>query len=410
MKVVFVAPSLQVLSRQSDTDLIWPLLKEIASLGTEVLVLSKKSKTGRDYIERDRVKVRFLNQTLMAPSYEDYQLALEQFLVANAQEKPIDIVHILEELQFDLTLLKRKLKFKVVLDVDALQLSRLFSILSFNKQTALSHIEVGFRAVTHFLKSYLTRDRDLLKSADVILTSSPQQRFFLERYYMYPDSRIFIVPRAFSLSNEDPVSSEQEGSQVAVDPFQLTMDSQIILNVTDMSNALETVQLLKAFERTAVKRSSCYLVIIGDGPAFKDIEFQLYNFALGGRAFMVGMLSPESISSWIRRSAIFVDLSSVYRQFEGYAIEAMVRKKLVIASELGPLAHIIEDGIDGFLVRPADSLNLQKLLIKILEGSVANDTIIQAGHEKATHVFSPGRAVDVMHRVYQQAILREPRI
>lgn len=409
MKVVFVAPSFQVLSRQSDTDLIWPLLKEMASMGIEVAVLSKKSKTGRDYIERERVKVYFLNQSTSDPSPRDYQQALERFLMTQSKEGSIDVVHILEEIDFDFEQIKKLLKFKVILDVDALQLSRLFSIMSFNRETALSHIEVGFKAISHFIKSYISTDRELLQHADAVLTSSPQQRFFLERYYMYPDSRIFIVPRAFSLSQEDLLGSEGDRSNTVESKLSLGSESQIILNVTDMSSPVETVQLLKAFERLAVKRSSCYLVIIGDGPAFKEIEFQLYNLALGERAFLVGMLPPESISHWIMRSSIFVDLSSIYRQFEGYAIEAMVRRKLVIASELGPLAHIIEDGLDGFLVRPADAVHLQKLLLKILEGSIASEAIINAGHEKATHVFSPGRAVDVMYKVYQQTLGRDPR-
>jgi glycosyltransferase involved in cell wall biosynthesis len=408
MKVIFIAPSFQVLSRQSDSDLIWPLLKELVFLGIEVIVLSKKSKTGRDYIERDRVKVYFINQSISDPTWEDYEASVERFLLASHHEHPVDIVHVLEEINFDLTNLKKAFKFKVVLDVDALQLSRLFSILSFNNQTALGHIQVGLKAVAHFLKSYLTRDRDLLKSADVVLTSSPQQRFFLERYYMYPDSRIFIVPRAFSLSSDESASVAESSSDYK-DKIPLPHDAQIILNVTDMSNSLETIQLLKAFERAAVKKSSCYLIIVGDGPTFKEIEFHLYNLALGERAFMLKMLPPEMVSNWIRRCLIFVDLSSIYRQFEGYAIEAMVRKKLVIASELGPLAHVIEDGVDGFLVRPADALNLQKLLLKILEGRVSIETITQAAQEKATRVFSPGRAVDVMHKVYQHAMMREPR-
>jgi len=409
MKVVFVAPSFQVLSRQSDTDLIWPLLKEIAAMGIEVVVLSKKSKSGRDYVERERVKVHFLNQSFSDPSTQDYLIELQKFLMSQSEDSKVDIVHVIEEINFDFTLLKKDLKFKLVLDVDALQLSRLFSVLSFNKETALSHIEVFFKALMLFLKTYFMQDRDLLKSADVVLVSSPQQRFFLERYYMYPDSRIFIVPRAFSLSQEDDSIYEASSLAFIGSKINISPESQIILNVTDMSNPIETIQLLKAFERTAVKRSSCYLIIIGDGPAFKEVEFQLYNLALGERAFLTGHLQPEEISKLIIRASVFVDLSSVYRQFEGYAIEAMVRKKIVIASELGPLAHVIEDGIDGFLVRPADSLNLQRLLLKILEGRISTEAIIQAAHEKATQVFSPGRAVDVMCKVYQEAVRREPR-
>lgn len=409
MKVVFVAPSFQVLSRQSDSDLIWPLLKEIAAIGIEVVVLSQKSKSGRDYIERERVKVHFLNQSLSEPSIQDYLVELQKFLMNQSQDNKVDIVHVIEEINFDFTSLKKALNFKVVLDVDALQLSRIFSILSFNKETALSHIEVFFKALVLFLKTYFTQDRDLLKAADVVLAISPQQRFFLERYYMYPDSRIFIVPRAFSLSNEDHLLLEADSLSFMDSKINISAEAQIILNISDMSSPMETTQLLKAFERVAVKRSSCYLIIIGDGPAFKEVEFQLYNLALGERAFLTGHLQPDEISKLIMRASIFVDLRSVYRQFERYAIEAMMRKRIVIASELGPLAHVIEDGVDGFLVRPADAINIQRLLLKILEGRIPSEAIVQAAHEKATQVFSPGRAVDVMCKVYQEAIHREPR-
>jgi 1,2-diacylglycerol 3-alpha-glucosyltransferase len=443
MKIVFIAPHFQVLSRQSDSNLLWPLLRELAPLNKEVLVVASKSVTGREYIERDRVKVYFLNQSLSEPTEETYTTALELFLIESHQKQPIDVVHIVEGIDFSFEALKKKLKFKVILDVDALGLSQLFSILSFNKETALSYMSIGFKAFLHFIFSYLTKDRELLKRADGVLVSSPQQRFYLERYYMYPDSRIFIVPRAFSLQTEDSsltpplhspgsltspvtsaspvmlanpvilsslvgsVSSRASAFSEFLEKISLEPKAQLILNVTDMSHAIETIHLLKAFERLAVKRSSCYLVIVGEGPSYGEIEFQLYNLALGERVFLLGPQPSEVISHLILKATLFVDLSSVYRQFESYAIESMLRKRLVIASELGPLAHIIEDGMDGFLVRPGDFTQLQRLFLKILEGRLEIESLIEAGYNKASHVFSPGRAVDVMQLVYHETQKRE---
>lgn len=406
MRVVFVSRSFQVMSRNSDSDLIWPLLRQLATKGIEVLMLAQKSRSGRDYIERDGVKVHFINQSLGAPTSGDFQEGLGDFLFKLHSEEPIDIVHVFDSSANYILQMKKLLKFKVVLDVDALQLSRLFSILSFNKQTALSHISVGIRAGYHFIRTYFGADRDLLRVADGVLVSSPQQRFFLERYYMYPDSRIHVVPRAFTLPTEtlEPLELAQINKKLAQHP-----DAKIILNVTDMSQPEETTQLLKAFERLAVKTSSCYLIIIGNGPGFKEIEFQLYNLALGSRAFMLGALGADEISKWIMKSHAFVDLSSLYRQFESYAIEAMLRCKVVVASELGPLSHVIEDGSEGYLVRPADALSLQLLLEKILAGGSAIEAITQNALSKASEVFAPGRAVDVMVKVYDQILRREAR-
>ncbi len=36
----------------------------------------------------------------------------------------------------------------------------------------------------------------------------------------------------------------------------------------------------------------------------------------------------------------------------------MAQKKIIIGSEGEPTRHVVEDGIDGFLIRPADTFTL----------------------------------------------------
>ena len=89
----------------------------------------------------------------------------------------------------------------MIYDVNATHLAKLFSILGTAQETLGSLLRISFSVAYNFLKTYYSRDRRLLKTADAIFVHSPQQRMALERYYRYPDSRIFRVP--FGLRVED---------------------------------------------------------------------------------------------------------------------------------------------------------------------------------------------------------------
>lgn len=404
MKVIYLARNFQIQSRHNDADLIWPLLKALVGNQVKVILLAQKSLSGREYIERDGIEIYYLNQAHPAPQRSDFITKVKDFLVRSHQESPVSLVHSLDGSIRYLGQERKMLGFKSILDVEALELSKLFSILSFNQQTTGSLLMVGIKSIFHFITTYFTRDRDILSCSDAILVTSPQQRFFLERYYMYPDSRIFNVPRAFDIENDDDNLLGNSDPQVNQE-----LNIKYIVNTTDMTQSQETKQLLKAFERLAVKNSSCHLIIIGTGPAYKEIEFYLYSLALGNRATLLGDLNPISVSEWVKKAYIFVDMSSMYRQFESYVIEAMLRGKVVIASELGPLAHIIESGQDGFLVRPADSTGLQNLFSLLLANRAVTEKLARRASEKALAVFAPGRAADVVYKVYQTTQIRDSR-
>lgn len=404
MKVIYLAQNFQIQSRHNDADLIWPLLRALVTNQVKVILLAQKSLSGREYIQRDGIEIFYLNQNHPAPQSSDFIPKVKEFLMQSHQDSPVSLVHSLDETIRYLSHERKVLGFKTILDVEALELSKLFSILSFNQQTASSLFMVGIKSIFHFLTTYFSRDRDILSYSDAILVTSPQQRFFLERYYMYPDSRIFNVPRAFDLE-----FGEEGQSLVGEMQSDQNLITKYIVNTTDMTQSQETKQLLKAFERLAVKNSSCHLIIIGMGPAYKEIEFYLYSLALGNRATLLGDLNPQAVSEWVKKAYIFVDMSSMYRQFESYVIEAMLRGKVVIASELGPLAHIIESGQDGFLVRPADATGLQNLFSLLLANQAVTEKLARRASEKALAVFAPGRAADVVFKVYQTTQLRDSR-
>jgi 1,2-diacylglycerol 3-alpha-glucosyltransferase len=284
--------------------------------------------------------------------------------------------------------------------VEATQMSQIFSILGMAHETVKSILTTSIAVAYKFLSTYFGGDRELLNTADGVFVTSPQQRIFLERYYLYPDFHTYTVPYGIELGDLSP----KEESLDLRKKFSIPESANILLTITDMNEPEEVVNLLRGFERVAVKKPNCFMVIIGNGPYWKEIEFELYQLALGSRVIMTGALTAEEISAWISTSDAYVNLSSRTTGFEPSMIEAMAQKKVIIGSEMSPIANVVEDGVDGFLIRPVDTEALAHLLIEIFSGLLPITEIGQKARSKVIDLFDTHKMIGSIEEAYQKIL------
>jgi glycosyltransferase involved in cell wall biosynthesis len=245
----------------------------------------------------------------------------------------------------------------------------------------------------------------LIRSANGIFVTSPQQRIVLERYYLYPDYHTYSVPYGLELNDLSP----REESATLKKTLGLPDSANIVATITDMTEAREVTNLLYAFERVAVKKSNAYLIIVGNGPKWKEIEFTMLNLALGKRVIMTGAVKNTEISDYIAIADVFVNMSSRTTGFEPSIIEAMAQKKVVVGSEVSPLAYIIEDGVDGFLLRPADMESLSALLLDIFSENVPAHEIAERARTKVINLFDTKKMVTSVLAAYLKIIKNSHR-
>ena len=86
-------------------------------------------------------------------------------------------------------------------------------------------------------------------------------------------------------------------------------------------------------------------------------------------------------------------------------LEAMAQKKIIIGSEVSPIAHIVEDGIDGFLLRPADIESLSHLLTEIFSGSMPTQEIGNRAREKVLNLFDTKKMVSIIEDAYKKILV-----
>ena len=291
-------------------------------------------------------------------------------------------------------------------DVEATHMAELFSILAESQSSFQNMFKTSFRLVYRFLKNYFVYDRALLLSADGVFVTTPQQRLILERYYLYPDFHTFTVPYGINLGDLAP-KSESENFKAKL---HIPDDASIILAISDFTSTHEVKPLLKAFEKVVLKKPNTYLLLLGSGPQWKSVEYEMLKLALGSRVIMPGYVTAEEMLDCILSSPIYVDLSSRSTGLEPSLIEAMAQKKVVIGSELSPISEIIEDGQDGFLVRPADVETLAALLDKLINGDQINkEQMGEKARHKVVDVFNRQKMIDSLINAYSHILANSGR-
>ena len=106
----------------------------------------------------------------------------------------------------------------------------------------------------------------------------------------------------------------------------------------------------------AAAAASAPLVIVGDGPKRAELEAQAAQ--RGGKTLFTGHLTGARLWAHVE-AATAMALPSVWYEIAPKSIlEAQARGKPVIATTIGGLPEMVEDGATGFLAKPSDLASL----------------------------------------------------
>ena len=108
---------------------------------------------------------------------------------------------------------------------------------------------------------------------------------------------------------------------------------------------------MKAFARAHALAPTLRLVIAGDGPCRADLESMARTLGVADRVHFLGWV--EDLPRLYATLDMFA-LSSLSEGTPVAAIEAMAAGRPVISTDVGGVADVVADGIDGVLVPAAD--------------------------------------------------------
>ena len=238
-------------------------------------------------------------------------------------------------------------------------------------------------------RAFAFSDRLLARLADLQIAISAGLARYLAETEGLDESRFEIVHYGIAPGGEPPVPPS--------DPRLLCVGRLVPIKGHDT--------LLRAFAAAQASLPGLTLEVAGDGPLRGELEALAQQLGVAGAVTFAGRVTP--IGPAYERAAVVV-VPSRGEGFGMVALEAAERGRAVIASAVGGLPEILEDGVTGVLVPPDDVERLAAAIVGLARGGDRVAAYGAAARERALREFTLDRCADRTEALYRAVLERRP--
>ncbi len=159
--------------------------------------------------------------------------------------------------------------------------------------------------------------------------------------------------------------------------------------------------LLAAAARLRARLPEMHLVLVGDGPLRRRLETQAAVLGLGPRVQFTGLVAD--VRPWLGHVDVLVTPS----RREGLPmvlLEALAMRRPVVATRVGGIPEIIEDGANGILVPPGDAAALAEALLRLLADRELRERMGNHGRQAVVERFGLAAMLRRTEALYEELL------
>jgi glycosyltransferase involved in cell wall biosynthesis len=191
----------------------------------------------------------------------------------------------------------------------------------------------------------------------------------------------------------------QEACCTLPEEYGMEAGSQIVGVVARLEPEKGHPTLIEAWPKVLRAVPDSYLLIVGEGSRRDALEAQARELRVAHRVVFTGRRDDVPAVT----AALDVAVLPSYREAQGLTIlEAMALSRPVVASNVGGIPEMIEDGRTGLLVPPHDSDALAAAIVRLLTDHPLADTLGRAGHDLVHDRFCIELMVSATQSVYDE--------
>ena len=212
----------------------------------------------------------------------------------------------------------------------------------------------------------------VIEISDMIVASTSTEKDQLETLYNAPARKIEIIPPGVDLSHFYPIPPDEAKEFIGV-PLEKKMLLFVgrIEPLKGIKTLLRAIGILRANGQT--EDNLCLAVIGGEladknGQETEEVKLLMKlrdEYGLQDMVTFLGKRSQDSLPYYYS-AAEMVIMPSHYESFGMVALESMACGTPVIASHVGGLIHLVEDGVTGYHVPVEDPQALSKRIASLL--------------------------------------------
>ena len=212
-----------------------------------------------------------------------------------------------------------------------------------------------------------------LKNAESVIALTEDMKSEMQKLC---DRDILVIPNGIDLEKFKNLSRKDIRKRLEI------KDNEKIITFVGTLRPVKGVKyLIKAMELIIKKNENLKLMLVGDGEEREELERLVEELDLKECVKFIGRVQNEEIPQYMAASDVFV-LPSLSEGFPVVTLEAMASGLAIIATSVGGLPEIIEDGENGFLVEPKNPKEIAKKVLLILGSDELRENISKKNKEK----------------------------
>jgi glycosyltransferase involved in cell wall biosynthesis len=241
-------------------------------------------------------------------------------------------------------------------------------------------------------------DREVLRSLTprmdhlIAVSRAMEQKIADERPSDVPVSLIYNGVDLVRYDHTDPCCTLRE-------EYGMPDDAQVVGVVARLEHEKGHPTLLRAWPSVVGRVPNARLLVVGEGSRREELEEQAAALGIAGTVAFTGRRDDVPAVT----AALDVAVLPSYREAQGLTIlEAMALSRPVVASAVGGILEMIEDGRTGLLVPPHDHDALAAAIIRLLTDHAYADMLAKGGHDLVHERFCVELMVYAVEEIYDE--------
>lgn len=183
--------------------------------------------------------------------------------------------------------------------------------------------------------------------------------------------------------------------------WQLDKDAPLLGTIGALTEHKGHRHLIEAMALLRPRDPAAQLVLIGEGEEAQTLDAVAAQQGVADRVHRIGF--EEDVSSWLHALDLFIH-PSLDEGLGTSILDALQAGRTVIASDVGGIPEVIEDGVTGRLVAAADPRQLAEVIDELLDDPAAAADLATAGQQLQKHKFSADAMVRGNIEVHQELL------
>jgi glycosyltransferase involved in cell wall biosynthesis len=183
--------------------------------------------------------------------------------------------------------------------------------------------------------------------------------------------------------------------------FGVPADARVIGAIAQLIPRKGHATLLRAFAEVVRRELDVWLVIFGRGPREAALRRWAAELSVAERVVFAG--HRDDLPTLLPGLDVLVHAAA--REGLGVAVlEAMAAGVPVVASRVGGVPDIIDDGITGLLVSPGDSAAIASAVERLLGDAALRRSLAERGRQRVETAYSIARMARAYHSLYREIL------